>query len=75
MNGGNGGCGGETLRRSLTFKKAGQPLDQSFADHDLIDDFTLVVDQVERIASGTGRSREVGPRGRFSPGAAGIPVW
>ena len=33
----------------LCFKKAGQPLDQALADHDLIDDLSCVVDQVALI--------------------------
>jgi hypothetical protein len=35
----------------LFFKKAGQPLDQSLANHNFIDDFTLFVNQVGGITS------------------------
>src|SRR6202041_2134997 len=43
------------------FKKAGQPLDQSLADHNLGDDFTLVVDQrwVRIVGLVPGRVRRI----------------
>src|SRR5262249_41415305 len=43
---------GRAIMRLVVLQEPGQPLNQSFADHNLVDDFSLLVDQLFGVGGG-----------------------